>query len=434
MKLVYVADNRCRTNFGCRGTSIALSQLIMKEHNIVGTVTGAYTHEGGGPIFFVPGLSAWAYSFLVRVPGWRFFRKVWCRWINRGGRSRYRFFDFVTKSSERSIENFKRCLVANSHLEEFDLRKYDYDGIVINGEGSMIMTNPPRRDSLVFLMFMEWAKSMGKRVYLVNAMFSDCPSTGTNKDTKRTMHQALKKCDAVAARDPVSLEYLSENFPDVDAEYIPDALFTWQRYIEQVLPIENGRSVLPFGQEADADFDRFDFSKPYICVSGSSSAAWDQKAAYLSYRNLVQRLIREFDYPVYLVQVCDGDQFLVEVGRDLNVPCLQVRMPVLAGAKILSEAALYISGRFHPSIMASLGGTPCVFFGSNSHKTWSIQKMLEYDEVVEFPAFPREENLCAIISLAKKKLDQGESLRESIDAVVSRRAFDAHRLFELFRG
>ena len=427
MKLIYVADNRCRTNFGCRGTSIALSQLISKEHEIVATVSGAYTHEGGGPIFFIPGLPGWIYLLAITLPGWNFLKKGWLKLVGKRRRL-YRFFDFVSESPKKSICNLQKCLPANPHLQEFDLRRFDFEGIVINGEGTMIMTTPPRRESLVFLMFIEWAKLMDKKVYFVNAMFSDCPATGSNKRTKLTMHEALKKSDVVTARDPVSQDYISQNFTDIKAEYIPDALFTWMHYIDQIPSIVNGCHVLPFGQEDDNDFEKFVFSNPYICVSGSSLAAWNQKKAYDNYKFLVTSFKQQLRIPLYLIQVCSGDKFLVDVGRDTGVPCIRVEISILAGTKILSDAALYISGRFHPSIMASLGGTPCIFLGSNSHKTWSLQKMLEYDHIKEFSAIPSVQETPEIIALAKEKLRAGKLLRSKIRSVVSQRSADAFQL------
>ena len=53
MNIVYVGDNRNRGNFGCRATSTALSQLVGSENTIVGRVTGRYTHENNGNLFFV---------------------------------------------------------------------------------------------------------------------------------------------------------------------------------------------------------------------------------------------------------------------------------------------------------------------------------------------------------------------------------------------
>lgn len=48
MRVVYVGDNRNRGNFGCRGTSTALSQLISQQNTIVGRISGKYTNWDTG--------------------------------------------------------------------------------------------------------------------------------------------------------------------------------------------------------------------------------------------------------------------------------------------------------------------------------------------------------------------------------------------------
>ena len=52
MNIVYVGDNRNRGNFGCRATSTALAQIIEKNNKIVGTVTGRFTNNDTGELFY----------------------------------------------------------------------------------------------------------------------------------------------------------------------------------------------------------------------------------------------------------------------------------------------------------------------------------------------------------------------------------------------
>jgi len=413
MKLIYIADNRCRPNFGCRGTSIALSQLIQAEHSIVSSVKGTYTLWESGSIFFVPGMPTLFYKILANFPAWNFFKKIWCRLIF-WNKKNHNFFDFICSDPHKSLKRLYRCLPANSHLAELDFRKKNFDGVIINGEGTLIMTTPARRDSLIFIMLMAQVYQLGKKIFLVNAMFSDCPVTGSNTKMRESLYEYLKKCSAVTVRDPASLKYAVKYFSDVSVKYIPDALFTWKRYINDLEFIKNGRLILPFGQESDNDFEKFDFSEPYICISGSSLSAWNQKSAFLAYKRLVEAIKERFDLQIYLLQVCSGDAFLIDVGKATATPCLEVKISILAGAKILSDAALYISGRFHPSIMASLGGTPCIFLGSNSHKTKSLQEMLGYEDIVEFSANPTKKEIPKILKLIKEKIDSGKFLRKKI--------------------
>ena len=91
-----------------------------------------------------------------------------------------------------------------------------------------------------------------------------------------------------------------------------------------------------------------------------------------------------------------------------------MEFPILAVAKILANARVFISGRYHPSILASLGGTPCLLMGSNSHKTISLQYLLEYDNPIEFSVLPDKDECNKILDLAEEKLSNGNGLREKI--------------------
>lgn len=405
MKILLIGDNRNRKNFGCRGTSIALSQLISKKHEKIGSIFGTFTANKGN-VFYIPGLPKIAYKIIGKLPGWKYIRTIWWKVVLKLFTTKNGLiFDYARNNPEKSLKNFLRCLPANQHLEEFNLLNYNFEGAVFNGEGTMIMTNPPRREALNYLMLSYWAKKLNKKVFFINAMFSDCPETGRNSKTVNEADKVFSKCDALIVRDFDSLKYVNDNLTSCKAHYVPDALFTWDKYINDLHKITNGRYYLPFENENDENFEIFDFTKPYICLSGSSLSAWYQKKAKASYSILVNKLKNAFDIPVFIVQACSGDRFLIDVAKQTGTPILKAEIPIIAAAKILANASLYISGRYHPSIMASLGGTPCIFLGSNSHKTYSLQKILKYQEIKEFSALPDEVECNKIVSFAKTRLE-----------------------------
>jgi polysaccharide pyruvyl transferase WcaK-like protein len=94
----------------------------------------------------------------------------------------------------------------------------------------------------------------------------------------------------------------------------------------------------------------------------------------------------------------------------------------------LAHARLFISGRYHPSILASLGGTPCIFLESHAHKMGSLARVLEYDASQQFNAFPDDSEIAEIVSSARKCLDQGEVLRARISQVAKLRCDEATAL------
>ena len=141
MKVVYVGDNRCRGNFGCRATSTALSQLISKNNEIVGVVSGKYTNFDNGELFFYQHFPAVFYRKLGKFKYWDFLKTGFYLFARMIKRHKYFFsnFDFIDYDLDKSIDNLIKCLPANKHLEEMDLRKYDFDALVVNGEGSLFL-------------------------------------------------------------------------------------------------------------------------------------------------------------------------------------------------------------------------------------------------------------------------------------------------------
>ncbi len=100
--------------------------------------------------------------------------------------------------------------------------------------------------------------------------------------------------------------------------------------------------------------------------------------------------------------------------------------PIMMAGAILANARAFVSGRFHPAIFASLGGTPCVFLDAHSHKMASLQKTLEYDVHSTFPAMPVGRDIDEIASLSQRYIAEGDSLREQ-DQGCRRQALRASR-------
>lgn len=428
MKIVYAADNINRANFGCRGTSTALKQLISENNTIVADITGELTHNSGDDnVFFIPNLPVNYKRHGKKGICFKLWRKI-ARKLNHTSPSKY---DFVTENPRQSYQNLIKCLPANKQLEVFDLRQYDFDALVINGEGTMIMSTPCRRDSLVYLMLAQWAVDLGKKVYYVNAMFSDCTVSGKNKKTLKTSEEVFSKCTLVSVRDPYSLEYVKENMPGVNAVFVPDALFTWRKYIDREALRHNINLALPFKKEFDQRLQNVDLTRDYILISGNSLAITNVKMAVDSYTALVNYIKSKTNMQVILLEVCTGDRFLQKVGENTDTPCIPVEIPVLYGLNILANARVYVSGRFHPSIMASLGGTPCVFQGSNSHKTETLGLMLGYESKGAYSAFPDESEFRSIYNDIEEKISLGDELRDKISDNSRKLAQNAEKIKDL---
>ena len=426
MRVVYVGDNRNRGNYGCRGTSTALSQLISKNNDIVGRISGKYTNFDYAEEFVIKGRTKKFYQKLSNHKYWQYEKKVkyyYHRFLGRGGHFQFGKYDFASLDFESAIQNLINCLPDNPELKEFDLRQYDFDALVVNGEGSFIFATPAWRESVVEAMEMYWAKKMGKKVFYLNGMLSDDPHSVHNQMTVDSMKPLFNDCDCFCVRENDSLAYVNKYFPEVKAKVFPDALFTWYDVVNDDHKVENGKYYIPHSAECDEAYHEFDFTEPYACISGSSAIIGvchgDMSIAIKTYSCLVEKAKERLGVNIFLIQVDEGDEFLQEVGKVTHTPVISMETPLIPAAKILANSQVYISGRYHPAIMASLGGTPCVFMSSNSHKTGSLQDLLQYDERKEFNLLPNDIECDAIIKLASDKMKQ-YGLREKI----KRRAYE----------
>ena len=399
MKIVYVGDNRHRGNFGCRATSTALSQIISEENEIVGRIYGDYTNVDTGELFFLRWIPAWMYKKLAKFKYWEHLKKVLYT-VNRFFRRGHYYFssaDFINYDFDKSIKNLIKCIPANPHLKDFDLRQYDFDALVVNGEGSFIFATPPWRECMIEAMLMYWAEKMGKKVYFLNGMLSKDPYSDENKKTIELLKPIFSKAEVISVREQYSYKYAQQNFENINLKHYPDALFSWYKMINDDFRITNGKYVMGIQGATDEAFYEFDFSKPYICISGSSAvgnASKNKKEAIDKYSELVNKV--------------------KNVSKITNTPIIAIDTPILAVGKILANSRVFISGRYHPAILSSLGGTPCIFMSSNSHKTRSVQELLKYDEMKEYNVLPNEDEINEIVKKAREDIEKGEDLRKRI--------------------
>lgn len=438
MKIVYVGDNRNRGNYGCRATSTALSLLIGEQHEIVGRITGAHTHFDTDELFFKEGWPEWLYKFWGKRKRWKYIKKIfflYIKLITRGGKYYFSKYDFISCDLEHSIENLRKLIPANSSYKEFDLSQYEFDALVVNGEGSFIFSTPIWRESLVIAMEIYWALKLGKKVYFLNAMFSDDPHSEHNSQMANLVDNLLSRCEVVTVREKMSYEYACTYLPHVKTRIYPDALFTWYDMVNDSHKVDDLKYYIAHSAECDEFYSEVSFVEPYVLIAGSSAGiiGLDFETTINAYCDLVELVKKELKLQVYLIQVCEGDMFLNVVGKKTNSKVIPMETPILAAAKILSNARVFISGRYHPAIMASLGGTPCVFMSSNSHKTLSVQKILEYDNIIEFSVIPNLDECHQIVNMAKSKLKEGDILRMRIKErcrVLSKEAKEIQNLLQ----
>jgi hypothetical protein len=413
VKVLYLADNSDLPNWGCRATSMSLRQLIAGAgHEIVGTVTG-HMIESQYPTSEVIGDAVWAMvsrtfnrDRIRRLP----LAAPVLDWLGRR--------NALSHDLKANIETLKRARAWDPATRGLFEQMEACEAVVVNGEGDLIFATPARPRLLYTLAVCELALSMGKSLYYLNAMASECPTSGINAETLAVASDVLGRASAFTVRDPASLAFVKTNMPGVATAMFPDAVFSWSRLLSPPDgPTRYDRAqVAPYFERTGHTMPAV-MEQPYAAIGGGSRAAREPARAIEAYLGLVAAM-KAVGLPLLLAPGCGGDLFLEEVSRRTGVPMLPLETPIFAVGAMLANARVFVSGRWHPSIMASLGGTPCVFMGSNSHKTLTIQTMLENPDPREFAACPSAEEAVVIAARAKALVEAGEAERARLLAVT----------------
>jgi polysaccharide pyruvyl transferase WcaK-like protein len=421
--ICYISDNRTGLNWGAKATSIALHSILSEKYSINSTIFNNYKTKDYylGYLFFEK------YHFIA--PHKKFNFRIWELFILYLIRISLRLkiarsIDLRSKEIEKNISFFLKFKSKFKDLIYLDDCIKNCDEIVINGEGDMILSG--ERKTLNFLLtLIGIGHFYGKKLHFINAMISPCPINGIDESTLNQCIIALQKCRTIQFRESESIEFLREKAPNINASLVPDALFTWESKINK-LPTNllfDGDIFLPHTYEKL--YGTFDFQKPYICISGSSIAPRINKIDIInSYKELIFTLKNEFiGYTIFLIIPCSGDKFLIEVGSLTQTQVIPIETNIVIGTKILANARLYISGRYHPSIMASLGGCPIISFNSNSHKMIGLQKLLEYKTITHFSLPLNNQDISTVLETAKKFM-QNNDVRTQIHQTVKKLSDD----------
>ncbi len=368
MKILYVGDNRCRPNYGCRATSIALADIISKKHTIISTISGAFT-EKYDPVLY-KGTCNNAYTSRY----FRYLKKIKDKLFPIHDKDEA---DFISTNVDVSVANFLKIYPKYPPLKRIMQSINEADCVIVNGEGSFLFRKIFPYEAYFELCIFLIAQSMGKKTYLLNAMFSDGTYSERNEQAIEECRSVLTKCTLVTARDTISLKYYQDHIGD-NVIYMPDALFSWEKYADY-LPLAT-HFPLAGVQFPDDEilWKDFDFSEPYIVVSaGSRNFRPFVESDKEKYLKLVTRLSNQ--YRVVLQSTSEAEsKMLSDIAADLDLKFVDCRTNILYAMSVLANAKCYVSGRWHPSIMASLGGTPCVLFESNSLKSRAIYTELGY--------------------------------------------------------
>jgi len=425
-RILIIGDNRRNVNWGGRGASIALSQVLGRRFHVAERIGGEAFHFetcGFGYVgtLLPPQRANWYYYALKHADSRALYR--WYTKLEQACGAH----DVIQSNPLASAREMLALESRYPFLQSMCSAIRASDLVVVNGEGDFVLTSPPRREALFMLAAIEMCALLGTPVAFANALVSDCPTTGRNLDTLAAMRTTLAKCRAVCVRDASSLEFMRTNLPEIACQMVPDSLFTWAPILSrsrEQLPI-NGDFTIPY-PEQEEQFGKLRFDRDYVCVGGSAAAGLHPEQSAAAYSALVRRLLAE-GMRVILVQADGRDEFLATVARDTATPMIAATTPILMAGAVLANARLLISGRYHAAILAALGGTPSILLKTTAHKMESLGALLGLPESACFTTLPAVADHDALINAARE-LMAGDAWRPKIAAETSRLCSDAERL------
>jgi hypothetical protein len=334
-------EAQTRINWGGRSTSLALARLVERQggREIVSTIGAPHILGRLGDVD-----------------------------VRRAGRSVFEVVDELAAqiaAPRPATEKLAQVRAALTAADE----------LVVNGEGDFILTE--RLTLVRTLAMMRAARLLDRPVLLLNSILSHAPSPPPSEDLViDEVGATLALCDVVRYRDPVSLALHEKLYPDVAADWLPDALFAWAPDAARGVGLgPDGFGPAAEGLPIPVQRMLADASR-YLVVSGTSRAGVDP-ARFAATLDPLARRLADRGVAVVLAGSDGPDRDLAGATAHLPVHQVDPRVPLSAAAALLWNAVGLVSGRYHPSILASLGGTPFLLMESNSHKTSSLLDVVD---------------------------------------------------------
>lgn len=418
MRICFVCDSTTQNNWGCRATTFAMYELL-KQHTDAEVVSvvklGALS--GGGTDLFQPKARVIALlrEFAYDRPRLRGALRVIQHSVKRRRHGKI--------ADPQTIEEFEQTAkeVAAGRLFPGTREAIDRsDLVLVNGEGSIYNFEKKGRMSLFWMYYAK--KYAQKKCAIVNHTIQ--LNDPRMVDLVKGVYPLL---DDVVFREPASFDDMQQVLPYPDDALATDAAFRWQpltgeRFIETYRRL-GSCSVFPH------DASSFDPAKPYICVTGSSALMRPEDNSApdrAPFRDLCLRLREMCDQVLIVAPDMTDEVLLAPVARELGLPILPAATPLGIGLDVLANARVFISGRWHPSILASTGGTPSVLFSGNTHKIAGLGRLLGLPDAA-IDAKRLADATPQILQMTRQFLDEGEMRRADILARVARHAKLAER-------
>jgi len=287
------------------------------------------------------------------------------------------------------------------------------DIVLVNGEGTIVNgTDKDGKYSVggLYTFYLSWLAKVkyNKPTCLVNHTVDPA-----NNDAYEIIENLYPKLDYVCVREPLSLIKLKEH-GITNASFVPDSLFSY-------VPVKDWKPTAEL-------LKQIDFSKPYILV-GDSAGIW--KNPYLPvvkwdvvevFSDLITQLQKVVPQVVFVDGFNGWSKDINKVIKKFDLGYVNLKNCTYHDLfYVLKGAEIFISGRWHNSILSAVANTPILLWGSDSHKTRALYTILEYPyqffAINSFPIHTEDMAACA-----KKIIEEKDAVKKSLKEKVDQYA------------
>lgn len=381
MKILFVGDLRTANNYGAIATTETLNNMLLQA-----IPDAEVQYIDYRSLYYPTPVTGWPASVGVatkikgrlKLVGKKILPLFLRRLVKQLFFSAKKISSYIPYKFSLYDEYYAR--LQKGEILGFEKRMLEWaDMVYINGEGNIVHgvdKYGKYRNGGLYILFMAWLakEKFNKKTFMVNHTVDPA-----NKDVFEMIAKVYPALDKVYVRETLSLAKLQEVGVD-NGVFVPDALFAYQ-------PIQNWQPSAKLKRQID-------FSKPYICIGDSSGiknmynqVKWDV-VKVLS--DLIEKLKNVIPQIVFADGYDGGNSDVNKVVRNTNIGVVNLTNCSYHDLfHVLQGAELFVSGRWHASILSVLANTPILLWGSDSHKTKSLYTLLDYPysfyEVNTFP-------------------------------------------------
>jgi polysaccharide pyruvyl transferase WcaK-like protein len=374
MKILLVGDNRCAGNFGSISTTDMLLRLLKSNSDyeidmisylsfVIETPVNGFIEGDNQKSLKLKRVLMEAIKRMLAATGLlSIIRSLYMSTLgsNHDNNKLYvpsllrEYHSFFDENVESGVSfSYEKKMILNSDI------------VILNAEGAFVNgiddEGRYRRDGRYLLFVAYLAARYNKKV----AIFNNVVDPDSN-DAKEMLSYVYSIIDYAQVRDRMSLNVLQTYPGCCKANYYPDALFNLK---------VSDFDYLRLSDLIDIDI----IESGYVCLGDSATlrlVSWDVEKFYVE---LIHKLKDRFSHVVFIEGFSETNNDVMKAIQKTGIRYLSLKnSDYLSVCKVIQSAKIFLSGRWHATIMSAVAGTPFILWGSDSHKTMSLYDLFEY--------------------------------------------------------